>query len=531
MHLHKITISFITALAAVCCLPLGGLASQVAAKPIVVTTLTDTADPPFNADGLCGTGTVNDLPGADGLVSLREAIIAANNTAGEKKITFAPNLSGGIIVVNFDDLDADAFPDPLPALCGGQTRIKGDLDGDDVPDITLEGAAIPVAAPPLAGAGLLIISSHNSITGLRVQHFPIGIRVRAGDFTTAGIVEHTQVKNTIVAASRIDGIDVRTGNVPGSLVAHTTLTQNTVSTNARFGILVVASLSGVGSDSQIDHTIITDNTVTNSGQIGIFLLSVGDRNVLSDTTIARNTVSNNTFLGINVSGGVGGADGNTVDIHIKDNTVTDNGLFGIRVNAGQDNSSDNHIEALVRGNIVERNRQFCGILAIGAVGASTPVATGTSVNNVLDVRIEQNTVRSQTGTGICMIGAGGGPGGQAGAIGDNNQVTAVVKQNVVEDNTAEGILLAAGGDGRASGNTLEVRVAHNTVCHNTGPDIAGEGGDSGHPPLLPNLGTGNLLQGRIFQNTATTVVVRDGAQNGTPENIADVRQFKNEPCP
>jgi hypothetical protein len=48
-------------------------------KLIVVTTLTDTADFPFNEDSLCGTGTVGNLPGADGLISLREAIIAANN--------------------------------------------------------------------------------------------------------------------------------------------------------------------------------------------------------------------------------------------------------------------------------------------------------------------------------------------------------------------------------------------------------------------------------------------------------------------
>ena len=38
------------------CLALGGFASPAAAKTIVVTTLTDTADPPFDADGVCGTG-------------------------------------------------------------------------------------------------------------------------------------------------------------------------------------------------------------------------------------------------------------------------------------------------------------------------------------------------------------------------------------------------------------------------------------------------------------------------------------------
>ena len=72
------------------CLALEGLASPAVAKTIVVTTLTDTADPPFNADGLCGTGTISDLPGADGLISLREAIIAANNTKAIRPSPLTP---------------------------------------------------------------------------------------------------------------------------------------------------------------------------------------------------------------------------------------------------------------------------------------------------------------------------------------------------------------------------------------------------------------------------------------------------------
>src|SRR5262252_8375131 len=119
MVTNRITIGFITALLMAGGLVLSGFASPAAAKNIVVTTLSDTADPPFNADSPCGTGTVNDLPGADGQISLREAIIAANNTKGADTITFAPSLSGGTIMVNFDGPDVGTDPDPLPALCGG----------------------------------------------------------------------------------------------------------------------------------------------------------------------------------------------------------------------------------------------------------------------------------------------------------------------------------------------------------------------------------------------------------------------------
>jgi hypothetical protein len=508
-----------------CCIVLGGFASPAAAETLVVTTLADTADPPFNADGLCGTGTLSNLPGADGLVSLREAIIAANNTSGADTITFAPNLSGGTIVVNFDDLDGDATPDPLPALCGGQTRIDGDLNGDGVPDITLEGGALPVAAPPVAAAGLLIVSSHNTINSLHFQHFPTGIRVRAGDFTTSGTVEHTRVANNIVMDSKVDGLFVATGNVPGSRVAHTTLTQNLVMNNARFGIFVVANLPGAGSDTRIDHTTITDNEVTGSGVYGIYLLSVGDHNVLSDTTIARNTVTGNAFFGINVNGGFNGADNNTLDVDIKDNTVTDNGLAGIRVVAGQDNSSHNHAVALIRGNTVERHQSY-GIGTFAAQGVAL-FPSGISNHNVLDVRIEQNTVKEQAGGGITVCGGLGSPDGRAGAVADNNQVSAIVKHNTVEGNANRGIELYAGGPGTTNANSVEAWVAHNTVCNNAGTDIIGEGGSTGSPGLSPNLGTGNVLTGAIFQNTATTVTVADGV----PGNTATVTEFKNDSCP
>jgi len=517
----------VTILVLACCLVLGGFPSPAAAHHIVVTPLTDTADPPFNADGVCGTGTISNLPGADGLISLREAIIAANNTAGADTITFDPSLSGGTIVINFDDLDGDATPDPLPALCGGQTRIDGDLNGDGVPDITLEGGALPVAAPPVAAAGLLILSSHNTITGLRLQHFPTGIRVRAGDFTTPGIVEHTRVTNNIVADSKIDGLFVATGNVPGSRVAHTTLTQNLVMNNARFGVLVAANLPGAvsGSDTQIDHTTITDNEVTGNRVYGLYLLSVGDNNVLSDTTIARNTVTGNAFFGINVNGGFNGADNNTLDVDIKDNTVTDNGLAGIRVVAGQDNSSHNHTEALIRGNTVERHQSY-GIGTFAAQGVAL-FPTGISNHNVLDVRIEQNTVKEQAGGGITVCGGLGSPDGRTGAVADNNQVSAIVKHNTVEGNANRGIELCAGGPGTANSNSVEAWVTHNTVCNN-GTDIIGEGGYTGSILVpTPNMGTGNVLTGAIFQNTATTVTVADG----TPGNTATVTQFKNDACP
>jgi hypothetical protein len=495
-----------------CWLVLSGFASLALAKNIVVTTLTDTANPPFDANGPCGTGTVSDLPGVDGKVSLREAIIAANNTPGADMITFA---SGGTI----------GQLSTLPLLCGGQTHIKGGLNDDGTPAITLDGAALSFPA-----VGLGVISSHNTISGLQVQQFPFGIVIQAGGnfplLGAAGRVEHNTVTNNILAASSFHGLVVLTGDAPGSVVAHTRIIQNRAIQNDFHGILVLTNLSGAGSDTQITHTTMTDNELRENGFFGIYVASFGDHNVLSHATFAQNIIASNGG-GILVHGGFGGADYNTFDVDIKDNTVTDNGVFGIEVISGFDNSSYNDVTARIVGNTVEGGHQNQGIGAAAGIGTVSS-ETGTSNNNVLDLRIERNTVRNLTGEGM-HIGAGAGsPDGRPNAEANGNQLRVSVVHNTVENNGAPGLELMAGDSGVANANTLEIHVAHNTVCHNAIPevDILGEGSFSGDARFAPNVGTGNVLEGEIFQNTATTVTV----QPGTSGNTADVKQFNNGPC-
>ena len=81
------------------CLSGWSLVSSATAATIVVTTNQDVVNPPFTTANFCGSGTVANLPGADGKVSLREAIIAANNTPGQHTISFALNPTGTTIVL------------------------------------------------------------------------------------------------------------------------------------------------------------------------------------------------------------------------------------------------------------------------------------------------------------------------------------------------------------------------------------------------------------------------------------------------
>src|SRR5262249_32819869 len=150
-----------------------------------------------------------------------------------------------------------------------------------------------------------------------------------------------------------------------------------------------------------------------------------------------------------------------------------------------------------------------------------------SNNNVLELRIERNTVRNQRGEGIYIAAGAGNPDGLPNAVANGNNIRAVVMDNRVEDNTAKGIEMDAGGGGLASVNILSARVAHNTVCNNTDTAIFGEAGFSAQPGFAANMGSGNVLTGEISQNTATTVVVQDG----TPGNTARVTQSLNTLCP
>ena len=236
------------------CLVLGGFASPAAAKTIVVTTLKDTANPPFDAAGLCGTGIISDLPGDDGLISPREAVIAANNTPGAKTIKFAPNLRDSTIVLTRS-----------LALCGGHTTLNGDVNGNDTPDVTVDGRAVLFPFDVLD-----IFSSHNTVQSLRVLA-PGAPVVGAIAVAATPAVSTTVVGNTITH-------NIVTG---GAIVV---LTGFDYSTNGQ-------SFNA----ATIKRVIVRHNTVLSAPGVGIEAAILGDHHEMIDLIIAGNTVSENAI--------------------------------------------------------------------------------------------------------------------------------------------------------------------------------------------------------------------------------------------
>src|SRR5689334_22671405 len=62
--------------------------AAAAAAPGATINVTTTGDTLDAGSGNCAAITVGSLPGPDGVTSLREAVCAANNTAGNDTITF-----------------------------------------------------------------------------------------------------------------------------------------------------------------------------------------------------------------------------------------------------------------------------------------------------------------------------------------------------------------------------------------------------------------------------------------------------------
>lgn len=200
-----------------------------AALPIVVDTLTDTADDDFKVDAKnCAVLTSNqkgkifDLPGADGHISLREAIIAAENTPGKNTITFS--VSGTIPLAS-----------QLPFLCKGNTAINGDNNRDNVPDITLDGGGVRNRA-------LGIISEKNTINAVKVQNLGsagVGIFVYHDITFPAASASNNKVTNNVVTGGQSPFVvQAGQGGNPGT-VKSTTLTGNSGSGGSFDGLLVL----------------------------------------------------------------------------------------------------------------------------------------------------------------------------------------------------------------------------------------------------------------------------------------------------
>ena len=515
---------------------------------IMVMTAEDRLDASFatfdysQTDPTTACGAVVDPAAFPAEPSLREALIHANHTSGPDTITFAPDLSGQTIMISFGGSDEGEEAEPLPSLCGGDTTLNGDIDGDGTPDITLDGSNIAVGV----GFGLGTDSDNNTITSLTFQNFSDAV-IHVGSGARTASATGNQITNNTVDGGQV-GILVYAGIAIKGTTSDTTVSGNTVS-GAGTGIFVDAS----STDSSLDGTRIMDNVVRDSGGTGINIASVSffgaavEDTSITNTTIQGNEVSSeNGWVGISFSNYA--TNSKVTHLRILENHAFDNNGPGILVTGGNCGATGNTLEAEIARNTLSGNGDGIGVLGGNNAGCSSE-APPASQNHVT-VTITDNVSEDARWTGIAIRGGnidannntviatvtgntllGGDHGifirsGEANytdaegmevttAVANGNTVTATLTNNRLEGAMYDELHFTAGGPGSASDNTVEVTAENNTVCGSR-DSLRGQGGRTNEEnPFWANAGTGNTLTVTLTDNSAGSVNVEDGVAGNT----------------
>lgn len=455
----------------------GRATGQEATTEIVVTTTSDVS----NGD----TSSVSSLkadPGPDG-ISLREAIFTTNNDPGSHAIVFDQGLTGSTVSVDT----------ALPPLLAGGVSVDGDIDGDGDPDITISGNSSPDA-----NLGFHIASGGNRLHALRLTGFPLGVFFGPKETPEEFPTHTTFADNSVDGLVMEDvgfGIDIESvscGNDPNfpppcasyNTWANTTITNNTIDSS---GPGIKFFISGTG--DRVEGATISNNAVRAGGSEGIAVSLAGNSADarISDISIADNSVEGEADIGIYVTGGDGRAQGGIAEnIRIVGNSVhlvkeTDKFCCqGIVINAGSDNPlfavgppvrylDDNTVrDIVVRGNKVSGTLEW-GLALQAAWGG------GGRRNQVRDIRIKQNVVRtSLPRLGVMVVNGGGTPYDDR--YTSDNRITGVVIasnrfvigtgpdfRNAGPGITAAGVAIIGGGSWSQDNLVRNVRVVRNTI--------------------------------------------------------------------
>ena len=422
-------------------------------REILVTTELDIVDgDTSNFDTLAGN------PGADGLISLREAIRAAEQTSGLKRIGFSLDLKDKTLYLG----QAQHYDEPRLLITGDALTLDGDVDGDGLSDVALDGSALDWNY----SSAFILSASRITIENLQFngfQNFAIAIACvddQCADRTYDEIV----IRNNSIFS-----------DVGGGGIILTPLK-------------IVAGMADptLFSNISISNIQILNNTiaVSNGGNGGVFLMAAGaggSDNHLADILIQENTITSpGATITINAADGSSYyfqfpgdelfSDRNTVErVIITDNQLNPVGVggdsarpSGIVMVAGNYGNSDNTIRDVVIGNNeVTANAEHFAVFYATSNGvlASLPLTTrGATGNSIENLEIVGNISHADT-SAVSLIASEGQDPAPLGATGRISHVW--IHQNEILDYKWEGIDIFA-GVGESDSLIEDVRIEANT---------------------------------------------------------------------
>ncbi|MBL8451961.1 MAG: cadherin domain-containing protein, partial [Zoogloea sp.] len=252
---------------------------------LVVTTAADLADG--------DTSSITALlanKGGDGKISLREAIVAANNSAGADTITFA--IDSGPQIIHLSSV--------LPAI-NSVIHIEGTSQTGyaGTPLVMLDGAAAGAGA---AGLEFRVGSSGSSVRGLAIGNFSLyGIHVnQVSAITIAGNYLGTDLSGGTAAGNGIGLFISESGN---NLVGGTSAADRNIISGNTGGGLVVSGATATNNVIQGNYIGLdrTGSLDLGNGGDGVSVTASARNNLIGGTTPAeRNVISGNTGSGVRI---------------------------------------------------------------------------------------------------------------------------------------------------------------------------------------------------------------------------------------
>ena len=231
----------------------------------------------------------------DGVLSLREALNAANGNADANNIFFAATLDNSTITLGLGDLD----------ITQGTVTIHGDIEGDGQLDIKLSGGgAGGFGFFNITGATTnVVIDSLNMVDGFVEQLPGSGNGDAAYAISNAGTLtlSNSQIANTIVIGAAGDAVGLTDGSYSGgnAAIISSSGTLNIVDTIIR-NSTAIAGAGSLGANGEANASAYNGDT-GGAGGHGAVIISSGILNL-----------QNSLFDNVSVTAGAGGQGGNGV---------------------------------------------------------------------------------------------------------------------------------------------------------------------------------------------------------------------------
>ena len=413
------------------------------APDILVNTTSDVVD-------FGGGFQVADLPGSDGLVSLREAIIAANNSPGPQVIGFNiptsdPGFDGTVFTIRpISDFSG------LPPLSDGGTKIDGATQTAFTGNTNPAGPEVVLNGDSVVCNGLVIGSPNNVVHSLVINGFagcpsPFGSGITiSGPQASANIVSGCFVgldpSGTAIVANG-HGINTDSGATNNRIGGASSAERNVISGNLIRGV-TLSSDNNFVSGNFIGTDITGTVAIGNGEQDGVEVNGAGN-------LIERNIISGNRSGVMVTSSGSGNiVMGNFLGTDVTGTIALGNTSLGAQVQGGVNN--------LIVGNLISGN----ALDGIGFFAAHNNVARG----NRIGTDVNENLTLGNGRFGIHISNGPDGPGSNGNRVEDN----------VIAGNVRAGVVIFAGLRNSISRNRI---FSNGELGIQLGPDF---------PGLVPN---------------------------------------------